>query len=111
MAYKKENEFEKLRRRGTVRMIAAVLTILILAVVIIFINRASIKRAFKDVKSEYNNGMPRTIEVYSPDGNLLQKYDGKIDVETNPSYIVFEDEDGKRHIIYPGASTVLIDEQ
>ena len=55
--------------------------------------------------------MPRTIEVYSPDGNLLQKYDGKIDVETNPSYIVFEDEDGKRHIIYPGASTILIDEK
>lgn len=110
MAYKKENEFEKLRRRGTVRMIAAVLTILILAVVIIFINRASIKRAFKDVKSEYNNGMPRTIEVYSPDGNLLQKYDGKL-LQKNPSYIVFEDEDGKRHIIYPGASTVLIDEK
>ncbi len=111
MTYKKENEFEKFRRRGIVRMIAAVLIFFIIAAVIIFVNRASINRAFKDVKSEYNNGMPRTIEVYSPDGNLLQKYDGKIDVETNPSYILFEDEDGKRHIIYPGASTVLIDEK
>lgn len=109
--YNNENmrkSFAQFRRRKIIR---AVIAIIVVGAAIFFLNRASIGRLFKDIASEYNNGLQREIGVYSPDGNLLKEYSGKIDVETNPSYIVFEDEDGKRHIIYPGASTVLIDEK
>lgn len=67
--------------------------------VICFSGCASCDRAMKDCSSNVNNGIPRIINIYTYDGELLVSYEGKIDVETNDTYIVFH-LDGKRYIYY-----------
>lgn len=73
-------------------------------------NSNSGKRSMKDQISDLN-GVERIITVYDINGNVLATYQGKMDVETkNENYILFDDEEGKRHIIYITTGTVIIDE-
>lgn len=75
-------------------------------------NVASGARAYKDYQSNLNNGIDRTIDIYAEDGRLIYHYEGKCDVEDNTNYILFEDENGKRVIIYYGVTdTVIIKEK
>lgn len=82
---------------------------------IFYLNTESGKRAAKDFRSEINNGIRRTVSVYDVNGELIYEYSGKFDVETGnadgASYILFDDEKGKRHIIYYTTGTILIDER
>ena len=79
-----------------------------------YLNTETGKRAIKDMKSELNNGIHRTVSVYDINGELIKEYTGKFDVETgnnnNAPYILFDDENGKRHIIYYTTGSILIDE-
>lgn len=69
-------------------------------------------RHYKDYVSNMENGLNRSIDIYAEDGRQIYHYDGKIDIEDNNGYILFEDEDHKRHIIYYGAlDTVIIEEK
>lgn len=102
------NEFKKKRNRRF-GIMAVIIIVVIIAMIVL--NKASVKRFLKDITSEYANGLPRTVEVYSQTGELLKEYDGRMDVETNEGYILFEDKDGKRHIVWPGGGTVIIDEK
>lgn len=73
-------------------------------------NSNSGKRSMKDQISDLN-GVERIITVYDINGHVLATYRGKMDVETdNENYILFDDEEGKRHIIYITTGTVIIDE-
>ena len=69
-------------------------------------------RAMKDQQSNLNNGLPREIIITSEDGREIFYYKGKCDIETDHSaYILFEDEEGYRHIIYKGVQdTIIINE-
>lgn len=82
---------------------------------IFYLNTESGKRAIKDMQSEMNNGIHRSVSVYDVSGELIQEYVGRFDIETGNSngapYIVFDDEKGKRHIIYYTTGTILIDEK
>lgn len=72
-------------------------------------------RMEKDRISE-SEGLNRTVDVYSYDGQLLRHYEGKFDIDSNTSAdgattgskIKF-DLDGKRHIIYN--AIVITDEK
>lgn len=64
-----------------------------------FSNTASGRRAMIDQKSDLNNGMDRTITVYTADGKEIAKYEGKIDISSADGYVKF-DFDGKRYIYY-----------
>lgn len=78
-------------------------------------NTASGQRAFKDQESNFENGTERVVTVYDINGEIVKQYDGRFDVETgnidNAPYILFDDENGKRHIIYYTTGTVIIDEK
>ena len=78
-------------------------------------NTASGQRAFKDQESNFENGTERVVTVYDVNGEIIKQYDGRFDVETgnvdNAPYILFDDENGKRHIIYYTTGTVTIDEK
>ena len=78
-------------------------------------NTASGQRAFKDQESNFENGTERIVTVYDVNGEVIKQYDGRFDVETgnvdNAPYILFDDENGKRHIIYYTTGTVVIDEK
>lgn len=78
-------------------------------------NTASGQRAFKDQESNFENGTERVVTIYDVNGEVIKQYDGRFDVETgnvdNAPYILFDDENGKRHIIYYTTGTVTIDEK
>jgi cell division protein FtsI/penicillin-binding protein 2 len=69
------------------------------------------KRAMKTQESNLNGGIERTVKVYDINGEIVAEYEGKFDVDHNQSRIIFDDENGKRHIIYYNMTTVIIDEK
>ena len=74
-------------------------------------NTADGKRAFKSQESNFGDGIERTVKVYDVDGELITEYDGKFDITYDDDRILFDDENGKRHIIYYPTGTVVIDEK
>lgn len=89
----------------TQRFVVSVIAI-ILAVALIFgvgfwyyNNTASGIRARTDEQAELQNGLNRTITIYTADGTILKQYEGKIDIEQDQGYVKF-DWDGKRYIYY-----------
>ena len=92
-------------------LIAIILDIIILGMMLWwFNNTAAGKRALKTQESNFNDGIERTIIVYSVDGEPIKIYQGKFDIVYDNDRILFDDEKGKRHIIYYPTGTVLIDE-
>lgn len=65
-----------------------------------FDNTASGQRALLDQKSNFNNGIERTVTVYTANGEVIAQYTGKIDIETNDGGYVKFDFEGKRYIYY-----------
>lgn len=76
---------------------------------------ASGKRSYKDFKSEINDGIYREITITNDDGKVIYDYTGKCDIEeqnnTDGSADVrklkFENEQGKRVIIYYGITDTV----
>ena len=96
----------------TVLIVALVFGGLMIAGPIIYSNTERGKRALKDQKSNFANGIERIVRVFDVNGELIEEYEGKFDVETgNADYILFDDENGKRHIIYYTTGTIIIDEK
>lgn len=94
-----------------------VLCILITAVLVLLIigggfwycnNTAGGIRAMKDQQSELSNGLMREITITAEDGREIFHYVGKCDIETNGNYILFEDENGMRQMIYWGITDTII---
>ena len=67
-------------------------------------------RALKTQDSNFNGGIERQVIVYDANGDIIEEYQGKFDVEYNSNQILFDDEDGQRHIICFGSGTVIINE-
>lgn len=75
-------------------------------------NSESGRRALKDQQANLHGGIERTVTVYDIDGEIIEQYSGKFDIETDrQSYILFDDEQGKRHIIYYTTGTIIVDEK
>jgi uncharacterized membrane protein YwzB len=68
------------------------------------------KRAIKTQDSNFNGGIVREVKVYDVEGDLIQSYKGKFDVDYDNDRIIFDDENGCRHIIYYPTGTIIIDE-
>lgn len=83
----------------------------LLALCFVLCSCSTCDRACKDYQSDIGGGLYRTVKVYDIDGDLLAEYTGKFDIETDHStYILWDDEMGKRHIIYFTTATIIIDE-
>ena len=64
-----------------------------------------------DFTSNASGGITRHVRVYDFNGKLIEEYKGAFDIETtNDKYILFDDENNLRHIIYFTTGTVIIDE-
>ena len=72
----------------------------ILTFCLIFSRTAGWKRMITDIKSDWNNGIERDINVYTANGDLIAHYEGKIDIDMNDGGYVKFDFDGKRYIYY-----------
>lgn len=65
-----------------------------------FTGCASCSRAYVDMKSEFSGGLEREIYVYTADGQEIDHFKGKIDIESNEGGEVKFDFEGKRYIYY-----------
>ncbi|MEG2332809.1 MAG: hypothetical protein RSB62_10995 [Bacteroides sp.] len=63
-------------------------------------NTASGQRALTDQQSDFNNGLERTVTIYTADGEIIAQYTGKIDIEGNDGGYVLFDYEGKRYTYY-----------
>ena len=68
------------------------------------------KRALKTQQSNFSGGIERKVTVYDIEGDVIAEYRGKFDVEYDNDRILFDDENGMRHIIYYPTGNVIIDE-
>jgi len=68
------------------------------------------KRARKSQDSNFNGGITRRVRVYDMDGDILEEYKGKFDVDYGSERILFDDEKNMRHVIYYKSGTVIVDE-
>ena len=95
--------------KNNIRRIA----ILVLFIIcFLFCSCESCARSCKDFNSDVNGGLYRTVKVYDIDGDLVAEYEGKFDIETDhTTYILWDDEYGKRHIIYFSTFNIIIDEK
>lgn len=91
--------------------VALILSIILLGVFNwYYTSTASGSRAVKTQQSNLDNGIQRTVTVYSATGEVIKEYEGKFDVEYDDDRILFDDENGLRHVIYYPTGTVVIDE-
>lgn len=93
-------------------LIAVIISGIILGVMLWYYNEtAAGARALKTQESNFNNGIERTITVYDMEGDIIQRFEGRFDIEYDDDRILFDDENGKRHIIYYPTGTVIVDEK
>lgn len=71
---------------------------------------ASCDRWKKTMSSEYGNGLPREVIVYSATGEEIWRFSGKLDVDYTDGRVLFDDENNKRHTIYFQNGTVIVNE-
>lgn len=74
---------------------------------ILYANSASFQRHWKDFKSDYGNGIDRTITITAEDGRVIYEYSGRVDLEIDDRKIKFEDEHGDRQIIIFGVTDTV----
>lgn len=74
-------------------------------------NTESGKRALKSQESNFNSGIERAVTIYDVNGKVIKQYEGRFDVEYDDDRILFDDENGKRHVVYYTTGTVAIDEK
>ena len=106
------DSLDELRNKVIWIVIIAAITLAICGAILFYLyNTESGARLIKDTKSNFGNGINRTVTVYDIDGEIIQQYEGKFDVDYDSERIKFDDENGKRHVIYNKAGTVIIDEK
>lgn len=65
-----------------------------------FTQTATGSRALVDFRSDVNNGLERTVTVYTANGEIIAQYTGRIDIEGNDGGYVLFDYEGKRYTYY-----------
>lgn len=63
---------------------------------------AGFQRSWKSIKSDWGNGLYRTVTVYDYNGKAIKSWTGKFDVSSSEAETWFDDENGKRVIIHGG---------
>ena len=83
---------------------------IILVLLAVLWNTASVQRFFKSSYSNFTGGLNRTVTVYDNNGDIIESWNGKIDVEEN-SYgnKVLFDLNGKRKAVYN--AVVIVEEK
>ncbi|MBR2566655.1 MAG: hypothetical protein IKE29_18845 [Paenibacillus sp.] len=99
----------KKAKAGVWVTVLAVLGIIVGSLIWYF-NTASGERALKTMRSNNAGGLERVVKVYSNSGELIQRYEGKIDVQdTEYGNKVLFDLNGKRVVIYN--ATIVTEEK
>lgn len=91
---------------GTIPTVISIIVGIVLILLILFglfwyyKNTAVGQRAMVDQRSNFKNGLKRTITVYTATGDIIAQYQGQIDIEGNDGGYVIFDFEGKRYMYY-----------
>lgn len=74
---------------------------------------ASCERIGKNLSSEFNNGLNRSVYVYDMTGNLIKTYKGKIDIEETEAEnkVKFDITDNQNQRIMIYNAIVIVEEE
>ena len=100
----------RLKRILAVLVSAALCMLLLVGMRAWFHKTESGRRSLKTWKSETSRGLNRRVCVYDVSGKLIKEYRGRFDMTYDRSRIIFDDQSGKRHVIYYSTGTVIVDE-
>lgn len=75
-----------------------------------YTNTEAGKRALKTQDSNIHGGIEREIIVYDMEGDEIERFRGKFDVDYSEERIMFDDENGNRHVIYFKSGTIIVNE-
>lgn len=81
--------------------------IVIVLIILLVANSASFQRGLKSIKSNYSDGLDRTVTVYDYNGDKIKSWNGRFDVSSSENEVYF-DIDNKRVIIHGG---IVINEE
>lgn len=98
----------KKRNLKTVCIIIGIIAVIVITFCTFVLPTESFQRFVKDITSDYNGGIERTISVYDYNGELIREYKGKFDVEYKNDGTVKFDNNGKRTTITGG---IIINEE
>ena len=74
----------------------------ILMIVFGMSHSARFQRNWKSAKSDWTDGLDRTVTVYDYNGKPIKSWTGKFDVSSSEMETWFDDANGKRVIIHGG---------
>ena len=103
--------YKKKYRKSVIAVFVAAVVLLLVGMLFYYNKTESGKRAFHTQESNFNGGLERKVTVYDAIGNVLYEYEGKIDVEYENGKVLFDDENGKRHVIYYNTGTAIVEEK
>ena len=89
-----------------VKVIIGIVAVIVLVIIGITLNKASVRRGLKSLSSEFSNGINRTITLYDYNGEEIMTWQGKFDVTEGETGIMFDSQDGKRTIINGGITVI-----
>lgn len=95
-----ECDFSKAAVALTILICILLIVALLVGMLWYFNNTAKGQRALVDQKSNMNQGLERTVTVYTANGEVIATYTGLIDIDTNDGGYVKFDFEGKRYIYY-----------
>lgn len=95
------------------KFITRVMIAIIILIIILFslTGCASFDSWSKDWESETSGGLDRIVKVYSPSGELLSTYEGKINIEYDESRVIFQIDRDKRIAVYSDTAIVVVEEK
>ena len=101
-----------LKKIGTIAAIIVVVAVIVGGMMFWLYGTQQGKRAQKDTESNLGDGLKREIILYTRDGDIIEKYIiiGDVEYKNAPYRLVFEDENGFRHIITPGDNPITNNE-
>ena len=85
-----------------------IVIVLICILMLVCTGCASWRRDIKSIKSDFHNGLDRTVTVYDYNGKKIDSWSGKFDVSASENEVYFDDANGKRVIIHGG---IVINEE
>ena len=78
-----------------------IIAIIVAVPLIIFSQTETASRFAKSIKSNFDGGLERTVTLYDYNGNVIDEWEGKLDVQEDETRVFF-DLDDKRVVIYNG---------
>lgn len=103
MSYETDNLKKMIKKEKYKKIFLNAVPVLIIACLFLFLfNTESCSRTRKNISSDFGGGIERTVTLYDFYGNEIRSWNGKFDIKESENKVLFDDQNGKRVVIYNG---------